>query len=97
MFFKGMHFVFLEQKQACQPIFWRITLNVRLKNLEFIAKTLRHAHDPIKFVDECAVLNSIVAFFLSSKVLLVVPNMHDLLLANFTCIIDERVPFALFA
>ena len=31
-------------------LFWKKTLNVRLKNLEFIAKTLRHAHDPITFV-----------------------------------------------
>ena len=75
---------------------WQPCMNVRLKNLEFIAKTLRHAHDPIKFVDKCAVLNSIVAFFLmSSKVLLVAPNRCTTY--YFTCIKDERVPFALFA
>ena len=70
--------------QACQPI-WKKTLNGQLKNLEFIAKTLRHAHNSIKFVSipiQANVEHYFIALLPISNCLWRFPSNTESLFAN---------------
>ena len=67
-------------------------MNGQLKNLEFIAKTLRHAHNPIKFVSipiQANVEHYFIALLPISNCLWRFPSNTESLFAN---IIDNKLP-----
>ena len=66
-------------------LFWKKTLNGQLKNLEFIAKTLRHAHNSIKFVSipiQADVEHYFIALLPISNCLWRFPSNTESLFAN---------------